>query len=80
MPNLVLKTIMMIKKFYGLEICVFMAPSRGATSGLLFSVFFTLFKPVSSISARWFALRNHPKMILMIIKVYALEICVFMPR
>ena len=34
MPNLVLKTIRMIKKVYGAEICVFMAPLGGATSGL----------------------------------------------
>ena len=32
-----------IKKVYVVEICVFMAPSRGATSGLLLSVVFTLF-------------------------------------
>ena len=39
MPNLVLKTIMMIKKVYGAEICVFMAPTRGATSGLSLSYY-----------------------------------------
>ena len=33
----------LIKKFYGLEICVFMAPSRGATSGLSLSAVFTFF-------------------------------------
>ena len=43
MPNLVLKTIMMIKKVYGAEICVFVAPPRGAISGLSLSAFFTLF-------------------------------------
>ena len=43
MPNLVLKTIMMIKKVYGLEICVFMAPLRGATSGLPLLAVFTIF-------------------------------------
>ena len=30
----------MIKKIYGLEICAFMAPSRGATSGLSLSACF----------------------------------------
>ena len=53
-PNLVLKTIMMIKKVYGLEICVFLAPSYGATSGLSLSAVFTLFQPVSMISALCF--------------------------
>ena len=42
-PNLVLKTIMMIKKVYGLEICVFMAPSCSATSGLSLPAIFSLF-------------------------------------
>ena len=42
-PNLVLKTIMMIKYVYGLEICVFEASSRGATSGLSSSAVFSLF-------------------------------------
>ena len=40
MPNLVLKTIIMIKKVYRLKICIFMAPSRGLH-----------FWPISSISA-----------------------------
>ena len=43
MPNLVLKTIKMVKKVYGLEICVLMAPSRGATSGSFLSAVFSLF-------------------------------------
>ena len=43
MPTLVLKMIIMIKKVYGLEICVFMALLRGATSGLWFSAVFSLF-------------------------------------
>ena len=41
----------MIMKVYGSEICVFMAHSRGATSGLLLSAVFTHLKPVLSISA-----------------------------
>ena len=51
MPNLVMKTIMMIEKVYGAEISVFMAPLRGATSGLSLSTVFTLFLPFLSISA-----------------------------
>ena len=43
MPNLVLKTIRMIKKVYGAEICVFMAVSYGATSGLSLLAVFSLF-------------------------------------
>ena len=42
-PNLVLRTTMMIKMVYGLEICVFVARSRGATSGLSLSAVFTLY-------------------------------------
>ena len=41
----------MIKKAHGLEICAPMAPSHGATSDLSLSAVFTLFQPVSSISA-----------------------------
>ena len=45
MPNLVLKTIMRIKrkKVYGAGIFVFTAPSLGATSGLSLSAVFTHF-------------------------------------
>ena len=78
MPNLVLKTIMMIKKVYGLKICVFVAPSRGATSGLSLSAVFSLFYPVLSISALFSYSLTIKKIIMMFKKVYELGICVFM--
>ena len=50
-PNLVLRTIIMVKKVYGLKICVFVACSRGATSGSSLSAVFTLYQPILLISA-----------------------------
>ena len=73
MPNLVLKTIMKVNKVYGAEICVFMAPSRGATSGLSVSAIFSLFEPVSSISALYLHSITIRKVIMMFEKVYGLE-------
>ena len=61
MPNLVLKTIMTIKKVYGLEICVFMAHSRGATSGLSLSAVLPIL--ASFVSRRTLiALHNNSKL------------------
>ncbi len=44
--------VLMIVKAYGSEIGVFMARSRGTTSGLLLLAVLTHFKPVPSMSAR----------------------------
>ena len=56
---------MLIKKVYGLEICVFVAPLRGATSGLSLSAVFTLFLAIFVDQCTLFALYNNKKMILM---------------
>ena len=77
-PNLVMKTIMMIKKVYGLKICVFVTPLCGATSGLLFSAVLSLFLPVLSISALCVHSVTIKKMNRMAMKVDRPEICVFM--
>ena len=78
MPNLVLRTIIMIKKVYGAEICVFLGRLRGVTSGLSLSAVYSLFQPVSSISALYLHSITIIKPIMMIKKVYGAEICVFM--
>ena len=69
---------MTIKKVYGAEICVLVAPLRGATSALSLTAVFTIFPAIFVDQCALFALHNNYQMILMIIKVSGAEIFVFM--